>query len=112
MGSASESQGPAYQNLVEFVEKYVTVIYSDAVDFTGEEVRWCPEWWQHPSAIARMDAMWRSWEHLRLDGNTGLSLWFREHGDYHMRELFRQDGPFRRCSARNGHHDVGKGVAR
>jgi len=41
--------------------------------------------------------MWRSWEHLRLDGNLGISVWMRDHLDHHMAVLLDADGPFKGC---------------
>jgi hypothetical protein len=38
--------------------------------------------------------MWRSWEHLRLDAATGMSLWWRDRTDHHMRVHL---GPFYNC---------------
>lgn len=28
-----------------------------------------------------MEALWRAWEHLRLDGATGISVWFKDHAE-------------------------------
>ncbi|WNB87499.1 DUF4913 domain-containing protein [Cellulomonas sp. ATA003] len=41
-----------------------------------------------------MDALWRSWEQLRLDPATGMSIWLRDHADHHMRMLMDPEGPF------------------
>ncbi|MEV2223987.1 DUF4913 domain-containing protein [Nocardia vinacea] len=103
MGSQQEVRTTIYLDVVEFVENYLSLVYGDAVGFTNDEVQWCPEWWKHVSVVARLDALWRSWEHYRLDGNTGLSVWLLDHADPHMRELLRRDGPFRHCSVENGH---------
>lgn len=65
---------------------------------------WCPQWWQHPEATARLDALWRAWEFLRLDGTTGMSVWWRDHCDPHL--AFLTDGdrsPFGQC--RNDKHE-------
>jgi hypothetical protein len=62
---------------------------------------WCPQWWQHDEAIDRLEALWRAWEHLRLDGTTGMSIWWRDHADHHLDKLCDSDGPFSRC--RKGH---------
>lgn len=62
---------------------------------------WCPQWWRHAEAISRLEALWRSWEHLRLDGATGMSTWWRDHADHHLAALIDTDGPFSRC--RCGH---------
>lgn len=34
-----------------------------------------------------MEALWRAWEHLRLDGATGISVWWKDHADHHMSVL-------------------------
>lgn len=75
----------------------------------GPDTLWCPEWWRHPEAVVRVTAMWTAWEHLRLDPSTGASVWWRDHGDYHLRVLHASDGPFVGCSPRDGH--TGRPVA-
>jgi hypothetical protein len=94
-----------YRSVVEFVENYLSMTYQRQVTDTTETV-WCPEWWRHPEALARLDALWRSWENSRLDGATGLSDWFILHADPQMTQLFAPNGPFRYCSARHGHKDL------
>ena len=47
--------------------------------------------------------LWRAWEHLRLDGSTGLSVWFKDHADHHMSVLLSADGPFKGCTPDDGH---------
>jgi Domain of unknown function (DUF4913) len=49
-----------------------------------------------------LEALWRSWEHLRLDPATGISVWFRDHADHHMTILLSADGPFKGCSPDKG----------
>lgn len=77
----------------EFVREVIVPIYRRKVGPRGTR-RWSAEWWRSAEAISRLDALWRSWEHLRLDGATGLSSWWRDHADYHMSVLFDPDGPF------------------
>ncbi|MGV9924740.1 DUF4913 domain-containing protein [Nocardia rhamnosiphila] len=100
-----EQQIPTYKNVVEFVENYLSVVYRRQVSDLSDTV-WCPEWWKHTEAIARLDAMWRAWEHLRQDGATGMSVWFLDHADQHMAVLLDPKGPFKYCSVRNGHKDM------
>ncbi|MEV6137471.1 DUF4913 domain-containing protein [Nocardia sp. NPDC051990] len=94
-----------YTNVVEFVENYLSVVYRRQVTDISETV-WCPEWWKHAEAVARLDALWRAWEHYRLEPSTGLSVWFLDHADPHMTKLFDPRGPFKYCSVRNGHKDM------
>ncbi|MEV6323403.1 DUF4913 domain-containing protein [Nocardia sp. NPDC051787] len=100
-----QQQPMAYSNVVDFVENYLSGIYRRQVTDLSDTV-WCPEWWQHAEAIARLDALWRAWEHYRQDGATGLSVWFLDHADPHMAKLFDPKGPFKYCSVRNGHKDM------
>ncbi|MGZ6564499.1 MAG: DUF4913 domain-containing protein, partial [Solirubrobacteraceae bacterium] len=59
-----------------------------------------------PEAVARLDALWRAWEHLRLDAATGLSVWFRDHADHHMTVLMAADGPFKGCDGAHSERPV------
>jgi hypothetical protein len=61
-------------------------------DVNGRSAKWCIEWFYHPEAVARIEALWRSWEHLRLDAATGASVWWRDHADHHMRVLMDPHG--------------------
>lgn len=66
---------------------------------------WCPEWWRHPEALARLDALWRAFEHLRLDPALGMSVWWRDHADHHLAVLMDPDGPLKGCNVERGHSD-------
>ena len=102
---SEESTPMVYASVVEFVENYLSLVYRRQVTDISDTV-WCPEWWKHAEAVARLDAMWRAWEHFRYDGKTGLSIWFLDHADPHMAKLFDPKGPFKYCSVRNGHKDM------
>jgi hypothetical protein len=93
--------GLMYPNLGEFVEDYLAIAYAREID--NRTTYWCPEWWRHPEALARLDALWRAWEHLRRDPALGPSTWWRDHADHHMPLLLSQEGPFRRCGPDRGH---------
>lgn len=97
-----EPPAPIYGSVVEFVTEQLVPMYRR--DMEGTQRSWCPEWWRHAEAIARLEALWRAWEHLRLDPTTGMSVWFRDHADHHMPILLDNEGPFRRCSIK-GHSD-------
>lgn len=99
----SNNLPPVYISVVEFVENYLSLVYRREVG-KGRRV-WCPQWWLHSEAVARLDALWRAWEHCRTDGSTGLSVWFLDHADPHMNVLFDLEGPFQFCSTASGHSD-------
>lgn len=60
------------------------------------EFRWAATWWEHAEAISRLEAVWRSWEHLRQDPALGMSTWWLNHADPHMHALLSPNGPFGR----------------
>ena len=99
-GEAAVSE-PCYATLEDFVRELLAPMYRRTLD--GTDRSWCPEWWRHAEAISRLDALWRAWEHLRLDPYTGMSVWFRDHADHHMAVLLDSEGPFKRCSPLKGH---------
>lgn len=86
-----------YGSADEFVREFLTVTYRREVSPKGA-YRWDPKWWMHPEAVARIDALWRAWEHFRGDGATGMSVWWRDHADHHMSVLLGPSGPFGRSS--------------
>lgn len=91
-----------YPTVDRFVAEVLSPMFARPVD--GRHLTWCPSWWKHPEAITRLDALWRSWEHLRLDAATGISVWLSMHADHHMRVLMDPDlGPFKACHPDRGH---------
>jgi hypothetical protein len=92
---ADEPTRPYFPDLLTFVRDYLAPMYRR--NLAGPGVTWCPEWWKHAEAIARLEALWRAWEHLRRDPRTGMSVWFRDHADHHMAVLLSADGPFKGC---------------
>lgn len=84
----AEEQKPAqlvYGSAEEFLHEQLLPTYVRDVD--GRAAKWCIEWYYHPEAVTRVEALWRAWEHLRLDGATGISVWFKDHADHHMSVL-------------------------
>ncbi|SDZ48644.1 protein of unknown function [Herbiconiux ginsengi] len=86
----------------EFVREKLIQQYRRVVGPPGRaHRRWAAEWWRYPEAVSRLEALWRSWEHLRLDGATGSSIWWRDHLDPHMAVLMDVDGPFAEAKDQN-----------
>ncbi len=101
--TTSTAERPVFGSLGEFVRDYLAPLYARQVSDTNQRV-WCPRWWEHPEAVARLSAMWAAWEDLHTHGGPlGPSDWLLLHADRHMRELFDPDGPFKYCSPRGGH---------
>jgi len=111
-GTAGDAAEPAeaeedapelfYANVAEFVGEKLAPTYRRHVN-PGGGITWCPQWWKHAEAIGRLEALWRAWEFLRLEGATGMSVWWRDHADHHMSVLLSADGPFKGCSPDDGH---------
>lgn len=59
--------------------------------------RWCAQWWRHPEALTRLEALWRTWEDLRLEPMLGIAVWHRDHLDHHLPILTGPAGPFADC---------------
>lgn len=91
-----------YPNVAEFVRNTLATTFRRQINVDAG-VTWCPQWWKHAEAISRLDALWRAWEFLRLDEDTGMSVWWRDHADHHMSVLLSAEGPFKGCSPDGGH---------
>ncbi len=83
-----------YGSVDEFVREIVCPTFRRRV---GERAprRWDAQWWRNTEAILRLDAIWRAWEHHRLDPATGISDWLRDHADPQLAVLMDPDGPFK-----------------
>lgn len=102
-GSDDQDEAPAlyYPAVDVWVAEFLAPTYRRHID--GRNRHWCPHWWRHPEAVTRLEALWRAWEHLRLDPATGMSVWFRDHADPHLAVLLDPDGPFKYCTPDRGH---------
>jgi hypothetical protein len=84
-----------YPDLTTFVEAFWVPMFSRPI---GGEFRWCTHWWDHVEAVLRLEALWRAFEHLRLDPQTGIAVWLRDHVDHQLPRLMAPTGPFARCA--------------
>ncbi|MFI5501134.1 DUF4913 domain-containing protein [Nocardia asteroides] len=105
----AEEEEPApqlrFENAREFVESYVVQVYAREVIVRGSEqrLRWCPQWWEHAEVMARMEVLWRAFEHLRQGKGTEPSEFWLLHLDPHMSRILDTEGPFKYCSVAGGH---------
>jgi hypothetical protein len=100
-----EGQKPTelvYGSVEEFLHRQLLPTFVRTID--GRAGQWCVEWYYHPEAISRLEALWRAWEHLRLDGATGMSVWWKDRADHQMAVLLDPRGPFFRCDMKE-HRD-------
>jgi Domain of unknown function (DUF4913) len=91
----SATSSPRYATLDEWVGEYFAPTFGRLV---GGEYRWCVRWQQHAEAITRLEALWRSWEALRLDPALGMATWLGHHLDQQLPILLGRQGPFSQCS--------------
>jgi hypothetical protein len=86
---------PRYATLDGWVHEYFAPTFGRLV---GGELRWCADWQQHAEAITRLEALWRSWEALRLDPAVGMATWLSHHLDQQLPILLGRQGPFSQCN--------------
>jgi Domain of unknown function (DUF4913) len=96
-----EDPDPVYATLTDWVEQYFCVTFSRSI---GGETRWCPRWHEHTEAVIRLEALWRSWETLRLDANLGIANWLTSFLDPQLLVVLGQRGPFAQCGG--GRHQA------
>ncbi|MFK0042355.1 DUF4913 domain-containing protein [Paenarthrobacter sp. NPDC090517] len=99
-----------FGSTAQWVEEYLVPMYRREITVNGNHTTWCPEWWRHAEAIIRFEALWRAWEHLRLDGKTGMSVFMKDHLDHHLPILLDGKGPFDGCSLTGGHAQAPDGI--
>lgn len=106
---AGEDAAPElyYGSVDEFVREYLCVVYRRPIN--GNQLVWAADWWRYTEAVVRLEALWRSWEHLRLDPATGMSVWLRDHADHHMAVLMDPRGPFAGAPVTDEKNRVSKG---
>ena len=85
----------------ECVRDRLRYVYARRVGPGNASFRCAARWWDYPEALARIDALWRAWEHLRLDGATGSSTSWIEHADHRIPNLMSPEGPFAKSEDKN-----------
>jgi hypothetical protein len=79
-----------FGNVVEFVDLWLLPHYAR----NPKQFRWSPQWWEYTEVVGRLEALWRAWEHYRLEGMTGMAVFFNDYMDPTMRTITSADGPF------------------
>ncbi|MFP5376538.1 MAG: DUF4913 domain-containing protein [Acidimicrobiia bacterium] len=85
---------PYFADVHAWVEQLFVPTFARRV---GSRLRWCAQWWDHAEALLRLEALWRSWEALRLDPTLGIATWLRDYLDPQLAALMNPDGPFQGC---------------
>jgi hypothetical protein len=89
------------RRLVAWVRDNIALLLERKIPQTSGWPYWCRRWWLHPEAIARFEALRRSWaESVAADGNA-MVVYF-EHLDSMLGVLCGENGPF--CGCLKGQH--------
>jgi hypothetical protein len=105
-GHRQQAEELFYTSVEEWVSEYFAPMFARSL---GGEHRWCSRWWDHAEAISRLEALWRSWETLRLDPALGMAVWLRDHLDHQLPILLGSRGPLAKCTAQR--HDPPRSLA-
>jgi hypothetical protein len=102
--SSAQPSAPALEFTPQFpdLESWVNGFFVLTFARPGCEVSWCERWWDHPEAVLRLDALWRTWEAAALDPVRGVADWLRDYLDPGLLMLLSPAGPFAGC--REGTH--------
>jgi hypothetical protein len=93
--SGSPAPSPRYDTLDDWVREYFAPTFGRPI---GGDIRWCEQWREHAEAIGRLEALWRSWEVLRLDPAMGMVSWLTNYLDPQLLALLGRAGPFSQCA--------------
>ncbi len=107
-GSVSSATAPSlrYGTLDDWVLEYFAPTFGRPI---GGEIRWCAQWREHAEAISRLEALWRSWEALRLDPAMGMATWLTHYLDPQLAVLLGRGGPFAQCNVDRHERQVALG---
>jgi hypothetical protein len=94
----AEPTANLYDSVYEFVPMFLAKVYAREIGRQINTFRWCSTWWEHAEAVSRLEALWKSFEVLRLDPGTGAAVWWRDFADPTMSMLCSPEGPFKQCS--------------
>ena len=107
LSMTGESDGPAadteptvenhFPNVYVFVRDFLVKVHARPVR-DQLSWRWCSQWWDHPEAVSRLEALWKAFEVLRRDAGTGAAIWWRDYADPTMAALSDAGGTFAKCS--------------
>ncbi|CAL9534405.1 DUF4913 domain-containing protein [Streptomyces sp. enrichment culture] len=91
-----EEYAEEMRNLALWVSDLLLPVYGREVTSAQP---WCPRWWEHLEAVARLHALWLAWQEYTDPeaGASGPAVWHRDHLGPVMAELRAPNGPFAGC---------------
>jgi hypothetical protein len=87
-----------YENVVQWVDEWLLPRYAR----NPKTHKWDPQWFEYVEVVDRLEALWRAWEHFRLEGMTGMAVFFRDYFDPTMIVITSPEGPFWKAAALGG----------
>jgi Domain of unknown function (DUF4913) len=93
--TAPAPRGWKYTNVIDWVEQWFVYAFARSA---MTEVYWCEYWWDHTEAVVVLTALWRAWETMRLDRDTGMVKWLAYFAYPLTHELWSGGSTFRSCS--------------
>jgi len=67
-----------FPNVYAFVQDFLVKVHARPVR-AQLSWHWCSQWWDHPEAVSRLEALWKAFELLRRDPGTGAATWWRDY---------------------------------
>lgn len=89
------------RRLVTWVRDNIALLVERKIPQTSGWPYWCRRWWLHPEAIARFEALRRSWAEAVISDGNAMVVYF-EHLDSMLSVLCGEFGPF--CGCTKGQH--------
>jgi hypothetical protein len=89
------------RRLVAWVGDNIATLLERKIPQTNGWPYWCRRWWLHPEAIARFEALRRSWTEAVISDGNAMVVYF-EHLDAMLGVLCGENGPF--CGCLKGQH--------
>ncbi|SOD72924.1 uncharacterized protein DUF4913 [Jatrophihabitans sp. GAS493] len=88
-----------YRNVEDWFVNLLAPTIERRLDAAGTgTLTWCPNWWEHAEAIARLEALWRAWEVCRDTDGESPARWFWQHCDPMLSVLMdAKVGPMSDC---------------
>ena len=94
-----EEPGLDMRVLVDWVGANVADLLERRVPQTDGFPNWCPQWWQHPEAITRFEALRRMWTVSVADPGGAMAVYFT-YLDQMLAILCSDHGPFSGCKGK------------
>lgn len=80
-----------YRDCEQWLQELALPHYLRKLDGTR---KWAPNWFDYPEADTLVQALWVTWEQMKLDGPQAILVYYRDYFYPLMDRLTSPDGPF------------------